>query len=402
MVEVVAERGYGRTTVREIARVAGISTRAFYQHYAGKEECFLHVHRLLAHASLKRIEALEDSRGSDDRLRAAVESVVEWWSQDTTVARFLLLGPYGAGTTALEQLRHWERSLGRELGRCIGSAQGNVFAGLIATGISAGMIATARSRMLSEEQIPSDLHRELAPWALACACSPLDLEVLRAASPRVEDKHPSRRAIPSDAEVSTSPAGDDLALLHSAIAKLAAVGDRELLTPRHICAAAGVSRRSFDLYFSDLDSCLIAAAELQINSAIEQAQRAGEREQTPAREVFRGVAELCSQVASRPALAHLCFADNLERGESLVRRDRLLMESVAGLMTEMGPVPLPHSSQGLAIEASLGAALGAIESEVITGRAGCLHLKAPVIAFLMLAPNAGRSPTMAALSEAQR
>jgi AcrR family transcriptional regulator len=391
MVEVVAERGYGRTTVREIARVAGISTRAFYQHYAGKEECFLHVHRLLAHASLKRIEALDDSRGGDERLRAAVESIVEWWSQDTTAARFLLLGPYGAGITALKQLRLWERSLGVELGRCIGSVKGNVLAEMIAIGIAAGMTATARSRMLSDGKVSPGLHRELAQWALACACTPLDLEVIQATSAKVEDQHLSRRAVSNDAEPSTSSVGDALTLLHSAIAKLAAVGDRELLTPRHICAAAGVSRRNFDLYFSDLDSCLIAAAELQINSAIEQAQRLGEREQTPVRRVFRGVVEFCSQVASRPALAHLCFTDNLERGESLVRRDRLLMESITGLMTGMGPAPLPHSSQGLAIEASLGAALGAIESEVITGRAGCLHLKAPVAAFLMLAPTAGRS-----------
>jgi AcrR family transcriptional regulator len=231
----------------------------------------------------------------------------------------------------------------------------------------------------------------------------LDLGVLQAASARAESKHLSRRATPNDAEVSTSSAGEDLALLHSAIAKLAAVGDRQLLTPRHICAAAGVSRRSFDLYFSNLDSCLITAAELQINSAIAQARQVGEREQAPASEVLRSVVDLCSQVASIPALAYLCFGDNLERGESLVRRDRLLMTNITGPMTGIGPAPLPRSSERLVVETSLSAALGVIRSEVIAGRAGCLHLKAPVAAFLMLAPTAGRSSAVdALLSEAQR
>jgi Bacterial regulatory proteins, tetR family len=40
VVEVVARRGYRRATIREIAGVAGISTRAFYQHYSSKGSAF--------------------------------------------------------------------------------------------------------------------------------------------------------------------------------------------------------------------------------------------------------------------------------------------------------------------------------------------------------------------------
>lgn len=402
MVEVVVEHGYSRTTVREIARVACISTRSFYEHYAGKEECFLHVYRLLAKGSLRRIEALDDSRSSGGRLVGAVESIVERWVHDTKAARFLLFGPYGAGPTALKQLRLWERSLGVELGRCIGSVRGNVLAELIATGIAAAMVTTARSRMLFDGMISSCLPRELALWALTCACSSSDLEVLQAASARAENKHPSCRATPSSAEISISSASDDLALFHSALIKLAAAGDHELLTPRHICAAAGVSRRSFDVNFSNLDSCLISAVELQINSAVEQARRVGEKEGASTSKVFRSVKELCSQVARSPALAYLCFDDNLEKDESLICRDRLLMKSITGLMTAVGPAPLPRSSGRSTAEASLGAALGVIRSEVIAGRAGCLHLKAPIVAFLMLAPTAGRSSAVATLSGARR
>ncbi|HET7589657.1 MAG TPA: helix-turn-helix domain-containing protein, partial [Solirubrobacterales bacterium] len=38
MVELAADRGYKAVTVRDLARLAGVSSRAFYKHFNGKEE----------------------------------------------------------------------------------------------------------------------------------------------------------------------------------------------------------------------------------------------------------------------------------------------------------------------------------------------------------------------------
>src|SRR4051812_40348248 len=57
MVKTVAERGYGAVTVRELARVAGVSTRTFYRHYPSKEECFLRVHQLIVRRVLRGIQS---------------------------------------------------------------------------------------------------------------------------------------------------------------------------------------------------------------------------------------------------------------------------------------------------------------------------------------------------------
>ncbi|MHB8329134.1 MAG: TetR/AcrR family transcriptional regulator [Acidimicrobiales bacterium] len=37
----VAEEGYAGTTITALARRAGVSPNVFYEHFAGKEECFL-------------------------------------------------------------------------------------------------------------------------------------------------------------------------------------------------------------------------------------------------------------------------------------------------------------------------------------------------------------------------
>jgi AcrR family transcriptional regulator len=43
MVEAVAERGYERTSVKQVIGLAGVSRRSFYEQFANKEECFLAV-----------------------------------------------------------------------------------------------------------------------------------------------------------------------------------------------------------------------------------------------------------------------------------------------------------------------------------------------------------------------
>lgn len=399
MVEVVVDRGYGRATVREIARVAGISTRAFYEHYSGKEECFLRAHRRSAQGLLRAVGALGETGSRDDRLPAVVDTIFEEWGNDRKVTRFLLVGPYGAGSAALNQLRLVDRSLGARLVRCLdhSAGKGGGPVGLIANGIAVGFTTTMRSMMLDDDEGPpgSELRQELTEWALSCSCSSSELEVLEAAEMSAEHESPANNA----GDRAPSLVGD-LALLHSAVVKLAASGEGDLLAPRHICAAAGVSRRSFDLQFSNIDHCLVAAASLKVDLAIERARLVSEPGATPESTAFRRLRALCSQVACDPALAYLCFGDTIESDEWLIRRDRLLTKHVAGLFESAGLIS--NSMKGLETKASLGAVLGLLRNEVAAGRAARIDRKAPVLGYLLLAPNVGKSSAMKAICEPQR
>ena len=387
MVEVVAERGYGRTTVREIARVAGISTRAFYEHYSGKEQCFLHVHRLLIHRLLRRVEAVAGVASWDDRISAAVDAIAEEWADDWKATRFLLIGPYGAGSTALKQLRLVDRLLGEELKRLLGySAKESETAGLIVDGIAIGLVAAARSMMLNDRGSQwFDLKWELNYWVLSCAYPRSEAEALRAIQTRVKrDGVRSRFRSSSTTDPGMLSSGEDLALLYSAVGKLAVTGCRESLTRRLICAAAGVSRCSFDRHFSSLDDCLVAAAGQRFHLAVGCAQRAAELGTTLENRAFLGLEELCSQIACDPALASLCFSDGVESKECLVRRDRLLIGSIAELFEEVDLTSNPQEE--VQIEASFGAVLGLLRNEVIAGRARRIHRIVPALTHLTLAP----------------
>ena len=57
MVELSAERGYEGVTVRSLTRLAGVSTRSFYKHFANAEECFAHTYDWLVQDALRRAYA---------------------------------------------------------------------------------------------------------------------------------------------------------------------------------------------------------------------------------------------------------------------------------------------------------------------------------------------------------
>lgn len=58
MAEVVQEKPYGAITIADIVRAAGVSKRSFYEHFDGKEACFL---ALYAAASASALRTLRDS-----------------------------------------------------------------------------------------------------------------------------------------------------------------------------------------------------------------------------------------------------------------------------------------------------------------------------------------------------
>ncbi len=55
MIEAVATSGYGRTSVKQVVSLAGVSRRAFYEQFANKQECFLATLDLIASRAMDRI-----------------------------------------------------------------------------------------------------------------------------------------------------------------------------------------------------------------------------------------------------------------------------------------------------------------------------------------------------------
>ncbi|MGN2636328.1 TetR/AcrR family transcriptional regulator [Nocardia takedensis] len=72
----VEQKGYAATTLADIVALARVSRSKFYEHFAGKEECFLEAMRVAQSVLARRIAEELDQLGTDDA-RTRIASVVD-------------------------------------------------------------------------------------------------------------------------------------------------------------------------------------------------------------------------------------------------------------------------------------------------------------------------------------
>jgi AcrR family transcriptional regulator len=98
LVDAVAEHGYKATTVADITKAAGVSRRTFYEHFAGKEECFLAAYDMIANHIL---ESMQAATGVFDdwpqKVKAALATMLRFLSAEPEVARVYAFEPVAAG-----------------------------------------------------------------------------------------------------------------------------------------------------------------------------------------------------------------------------------------------------------------------------------------------------------------
>jgi AcrR family transcriptional regulator len=100
--ELVAAHGYAGTTVREIARTAGVSLSTFYEHFASKEECFLAAYDQVANQLFAAITA-ETRRANTPReaLDVGIEVYFKEFAAHPSAAATFVVAIHTAGPKAL-------------------------------------------------------------------------------------------------------------------------------------------------------------------------------------------------------------------------------------------------------------------------------------------------------------
>jgi AcrR family transcriptional regulator len=101
--QAVAEKGYAGTSVADVIERAGVSRETFYEHFAGKEDCFLAAYEL-ASATLRDAIAKAlppDTADPLERYDRAMAAYLETMSRERAYARVFLIDVYGAGPAAL-------------------------------------------------------------------------------------------------------------------------------------------------------------------------------------------------------------------------------------------------------------------------------------------------------------
>ena len=106
MIEVVADRGYARTTVADIISTAAVSRATFYEQFADKEDCFVEAYATVMGRMLAFVAegfASDDSGDWIGRLRGGIHSLLRYLAQNPVAVRVGIVEGFGAGTKAREQ-----------------------------------------------------------------------------------------------------------------------------------------------------------------------------------------------------------------------------------------------------------------------------------------------------------
>jgi AcrR family transcriptional regulator len=103
---VVAETGFPNATIAAIARGAGVSPNVFYEHFDGKEECYLAAYDVFAQSLLERVAGeIDPATRVEDYIATALHAYLGTLDAEPTLARAFVLEMDGAGAAARER-RH--------------------------------------------------------------------------------------------------------------------------------------------------------------------------------------------------------------------------------------------------------------------------------------------------------
>jgi AcrR family transcriptional regulator len=106
MVSVVAERGYGQTTIVEVAAQAGVARKTFYEHFGDLETCFLEAYVWLMERLRSFVAPAWEREGVwVDRVRRSRAAILTAVTYRPEGARFAMVEAIAAGPRARQQHR---------------------------------------------------------------------------------------------------------------------------------------------------------------------------------------------------------------------------------------------------------------------------------------------------------
>lgn len=380
MIELVADRGYRRVTVRGLSRTAGVSTGTFYSHFENVEECLFSTCAWFLRDVLRQtLEVPADGRAA---VQVRARTLLQALADNPEAAELALIesrAVYAANESAKRPTRGLDRRLLQDLTFSLGTIE-------VPTGISeaiaAGAMSVARSKLLAGD--PGGLHAvadEVGLWALALCEG--DLAVLGRGTPAFNGGGGRYPATPLPHE---DLRGERDRIL-SATAKVAmSRGYRGLTIPR-IRTEAGVSRRRFNELFASTEESFLATVDGRFSAAVTRARlgvRGGSSWESGLVQMTGG---LCREISQDSALARLTFREIYavgRRGVELVDR---LNRRVAECLRKTVPDSLRPSK--VFAEASVGAVWGLVDFQIKAGRSRQLLDLSPALAFVLLAPILG-------------
>jgi AcrR family transcriptional regulator len=406
MIELSAEHGYAAVTVRQLSRLAGVSTRDFYERFGGKEQCFLQTYEAIVRDAQRRVvEAYETASDPYAALACSLRVLLSGIARRPKAARVALVETFGAGPAALIRVRSTERRFAEQLERALERADPDAAAppAPLVRAIVAGIVFVVRMRLLEGRagELPA-LAEELLAWILCYRGT--EVSELFEQAPCVPllpagagtGMLMSRTDRGGQAGHAGGCAGADArARLMAAAARLAAGEGCAAVKPQAILAEAGLLRGSFKAHFQSVEDCVLAALEAMMTQALADAARAAEGRSWPLG-VPEAIDALSSRFVADPVLAQLAFVETITIGNAGTSRCMAMMAAATRALSGKASSEMPAGRQ-LIREAAVGAAWCIAHECVLIGELPRLTELRDGFAFLILAPVMGARAAAAAV-----
>jgi AcrR family transcriptional regulator len=170
--ELVAERGYQKTTIELIAKTARVALVTFYEHFANKEECFLAAFdESVAAAGQVFIELVDPEQSWVEQISTGLEVFLEMVVAEQARAKLCIVESQAAGGEALARYQSMLELVAPKLreGREHNPRAGRLPDGL-EVAIAGGLMWLVHQRLIAEELddlkilLPEMLQVTLTPY----------------------------------------------------------------------------------------------------------------------------------------------------------------------------------------------------------------------------------------------
>jgi len=169
--ELVAERGYQKTTIELIAKTARVALVTFYEHFKGKEECFLAaLDESAAAAGEVFAELVDPGQPWQDQISLGLEVFLEMVEKEPARAKLCIVEAQAAGRPSLARYQEMLESVAPKLreGRAL-NPRASLMPDGLEVAIAGGIAWLVHRRLLAGE---ADGLKALLPEMLQVTLTP--------------------------------------------------------------------------------------------------------------------------------------------------------------------------------------------------------------------------------------
>lgn len=401
MIEAVTTRGYEKTSVRLVIGLAGVSRRAFYEQFSGKEACFMATFDLIVNRAVQRLtHAYRTAEGRPERrLRVALDALGSELEQNPKALHLVLIDAQTAGPEGLRRLH-------RALALCEGlfsrafsdprqasTDRPDALPLPVVRAIVGGLRRATSMRLRDgETEDLGTLTKEMLKWSLLLN------------SPAAHELRPRACANPPFSEApklerSACGGGSTRArLLRSAIELRARAEKPEELSSLRIADDAQLPVEAFIDLFPTPEACYLEALDVLGDELLQLAADPGLVSAEWSTAVCRTVDALLVRLAESPARLVTLAVKAFEAGPPAIASVGDLAYEIATLLTEGAP-RRPRSR--IAVEGIAGALWHILYRETVAGRGHRLPVLSEYISYVILTPYLGPEAAVEAIAQAR-